>query len=258
MAEPHIRILIVDDEPLARQFIRHLLSAEPDAVVIGECGNGRDALSAIRAERPDLVFLDVQMPVLDGFGMLRELGSAELPEIVFTTAFAEYAVAAFEFHAIDYLLKPFDEERFRAAFARARERVAAGRSQDGSEQLRELLKNTAEPERYPERFLVKVSGKLIFIRAAEVDAIRSDDKYVNIFVGEKAHLVRQSLAGILTQLDPAKFLQVHRSAIVNIDRIEHIESSSSGDHRIVLMNGMRIPVGRNYRDTTLDRLGTPL
>jgi two-component system, LytTR family, response regulator len=254
-----ITVLIVDDEPLAREYLRHLLKDDAEIEIAGEAGNGRAAAEFIRRNRPDLVFLDIQMPELDGFSMLRELGTEDLPAIIFTTAFEEYAIRAFEFHALDYLLKPFDAPRFEKALAYAKERLASGEDQSPEAlQISALLKTIAAPPAFLERLLIKLNGRIIFVKTDDIDWIKSDDKYVLIYTGKTSHLVRQTLAAMKTQLDPRRFVQIHRSAIINIERIRELEPLVSGEYFVCLESGAKIALSRSYKDELFERLGKPI
>ena len=251
-----IKTLIVDDEPLARDYLRHLLATDPELEIIGECGNGRAALQAIAEQKPDLIFLDVKMPEINGFAMLRALPPGQLPAVIFTTAYEEYAIRAFEFHALDYLLKPFDKERFERALDHAKNRLADKiERQLETEQITELLKNAEENPRYLERLLIKHNGRIVFLKTKEIDWIKADDKYVQIYVAKVAHLVRQTLTAMKTQLDPQTFVQIHRSAIINIERIKEMKMLASGEYTVILESGAKIPVSRSYKDHLFCLLG---
>ena len=254
-----ITALIVDDEPLAREYIRALLKTDNQIEIIGECGNGRTAAEFLAANKPDLVFLDIQMPEMDGFLLLKTLDMKNLPAIIFTTAFEDYAIRAFEFHALDYLLKPFDAERFGRAVNFAKQRLL-DRDQQAQEtvQITELLKNIEEKPKYLDRFLIKQNGRIIFLKTGEIDFLRADDKYIQLHSGKTIHLVRQTLGAMRSQLDPQNFVQIHRSIIVNIERIKELETMFSGDHTVVMENGARLPLSRNYKNQLFERLGDPL
>ncbi len=255
-------ILIVDDEPLARHAVRHALDAEEDVRVVAECGTGEEALAAIREHVPDLVFLDIQMPGLGGFDVLDRLGEAA-PEIVFVTAHDEHALRAFEVHAVDYLLKPFSDGRFRETMRRARERTAAPSPERGG-RLRRLLRRLALAEVAPEaeagdgprglfatRFTVRDDDRIRFVRTRDVDWFEADGNYVILHVGERTHRVRATLTGVEGQLDPAAFVRVHRSAIVNLDAVREVEPWFGGDYIAVMRTGDQVKVSRTYRDSLL-------
>jgi two-component system, LytTR family, response regulator len=224
-----IRTLIVDDEPLARQRLRRLLEADPDIVILGECGDGQQAVTDLRQLRPDLVFLDVQMPVLDGFGVLQALGGTPLPTVIFVTAHDRYALKAFEVHALDYLLKPFDKARFGAALERAKTQVRQGSAAALDERLQELLQ-TVQPRRSgPERLIVRSSGRIYFVRTEDIDWIEAAANYVRLHVGKEDHLLREGLTALEKKLDPGRFVRIHRSTIVNLERIQELQPAFHGD-----------------------------
>jgi len=261
-----LRVLVVDDEPLARRRVLRLLENESDVQVVGECGNGREAVNALSGETPDLVFLDVQMPELDGFGVVEEVGVERMPLVVFVTAYDQYALKAFEVHALDYLLKPFDERRFRESFRRARAQFERRESiqqrqsllalleQLGSEQrqLEKLL--TGAEERYLERLMVKVGGKVLFLRANEIDWIEAEGNYVRLHVGKQAYLVRETMSALEGRLDPRCFLRVHRSTIVNLDQVQELRPWFAGDYLIVLKDGTELRLSRGYRSKLEEKL----
>lgn len=254
-----IKVLIVDDEPLARNYIRRLLGAEPDIKIIGECGNGKEAVGLIKSASPDLVFLDVQMPEMDGFSTLKNLDNRNLPLIIFTTAYEEYAVRAFEIHAIDYLLKPFDQVRFLQSLTYARERLSSSSEKEAnSRQFTELLKNLEEKPPYLKRLLIKKDGRIVFLKTEEIDWIKADDKYINLFSANSSHLVRQTLNAIKTQLDPQVFVQISRSVIVNVERIRELQTMFSGEYVVVMTDATELAVSRNYKNELFDILGKPL
>lgn len=259
MTKNKITALIVDDEPLARDFIRHLLDEDEEIELVGEAGNGRAAAEFIRRNKPDLVFLDIQMPEADGFAMLRELGTEKLPAIIFTTAYEEYAIRAFEFHALDYLLKPFDRKRFEKALEYAKSRLASAAEETTETlQINELLKAVDRRQPFLERFLIKLNGRIVFVKTDEIDWIKADDKYVLIYTGKTSHLVRQTLSMMKTQLDPRRFVQIHRSAIINVERIKELESLAGGDYFVCLESGAKIALSRSYKDELFELLGKPL
>jgi two-component system LytT family response regulator len=258
MSAPSIKVLIVDDEPFARKYIGEMLRGETDIEVIGEAGNGKAAARLIAKNRPDLMFLDIQMPEMDGFGLLQTLDQNDLPVIVFTTAYEEYAIRAFEVHALDYLLKPFDQARFGQALERARGSLLerGSRSQE-LEQIAQLLETIQHPPKYLERLLVKQSGRIVFVKIAQVDWIKADDKYVHLHGQNSRHMIRQTLAAMKAQLDPAKFVQVNRSVIVNIDSIKELHPGFHGEHEVQLHDGAKFTLSKNHKDELFDRLGKP-
>lgn len=242
MTDP-LRILIVDDEPLARDSIRSLLAGDAEVRVVGE-GTGSDAEALIARGRPDIMFLDIQMPEVDGFGVLDRVGADTVPAVIFVTAYDQYAVRAFEVHALDYLLKPFDDKRFAGALARAKERVSAQRRGEVDNRIAELLKDR---DLSRTRFLIPVRDKTIVVDAAQIDWIEASDYYVTLHTGAAAHLLRQTMDEIEKQLDRRQFFRVHRSAIVNVDRVREIHPLFRGDCALVLADGRRIKLSRSRR-----------
>ena len=241
------RAVIVDDEPLARQRIHELLAGAEDIEVIAECANGVEAIEAIENSPPDLLFLDVQMPELDGFDVLRAVGVGRVPAVIFVTAFEHFALRAFEAHALDYLLKPFDDERFGAALQRARERIHQRKGGDLDIRLRALLEEMRGGRGYLQRLVVPTGHRSTFIRTEEIDWIEAERKYIRLHVRGTTHLLRENLSGIESALDPAKFCRIHRSTIVNIDRIQAVESLFGGEYLVVLQDGTKLTSGRTYR-----------
>jgi two-component system LytT family response regulator len=250
-----MKVLIVDDEPLARERVRRHLRDEPGVEIVGEAGNGREAVTVIEEKTPDLVFLDVQMPEMNGFDVLKALEENKIPAIVFTTAYDKYAIQAFEFHALDYLLKPFSRERFRRAVRHAREQLENSR-QSGSidERLVSLLENL-KAKKYLERIVVKNSGRVFFIKTDEIDWIEAAGNYLKLHVGREAHLIRETMQSIEAKLDPEKFFRIHRSTLVQIDRIKELHPLFSGDYAVILRNGAELNLSRNYRDRLPELFG---
>lgn len=253
-----LRTLIVDDEPLARQRLRRLLQAEKELEIIGECEDGRSAVASILETKPDLVFLDVQMPEMDGFAVLREVGDQASPAVVFTTAYEEYALKAFEVHALDYLLKPFDQRRLQSAVARAKDRSSQSRKDDLRSRLEAALKDLGEAPKpkYQERLLVRHLGRIHFVKVEEIAWIEAAGNYVRLHVGDDEHLLRETMQGMEAQLDPKMFLRIHRSTMVNIDRIKELQPLFHGDYVVILKDGGRqLTMSRGYRDKVEARLG---
>jgi two-component system LytT family response regulator len=234
-----IRALIVDDEPLALSNLRVLLALDPGVEIVGECGSGMQALAEIRKKKPELVFLDVQMPEVDGFDVLEQLGALMPPALVFVTAYDQYALRAFEAGALDYLLKPFDNARFDLALERAKGRIARG---------------TAVP-RTIERVAIKSAGQVLFLSISAIDWIEAADYYVCLHVGTQTHLLRRSMAEVEEELEQAAFCRIHRSAIVNLDRVRCLETNQDGATEVVLTNGTRLRLSRRYRRQLQMRLG---
>jgi two-component system LytT family response regulator len=252
-----IRTLIVDDEPIARARVLALLHAEADIEVVRECSSGAEAVSAITETSPDLIFLDVQMPEMDGFEVARMLGPERMPAVVFVTAFDQYALRAFEIHAADYLLKPFSAQRFRLALSHAREQLAQRQATSLGRQLLALLPEMSRREPTGrDRLVVKSSGRVYFVRAADIDWCEAAGNYVCLHVGPQSHLVRETMGHLESQLDPHQFARIHRSTIVNVDRIQELRSSFNGEHVVVLHGGTRLTLSRGYREALQARLGT--
>ena len=242
-----IRTLVADDEPIARARMLALLSDEPDIEVVGECASGTQAMTAIERTSPDLVFLDIQMPQMDGLTLARTLGRT-MPAVVFVTAYDEYALSAFEVHALDYLLKPYSADRFKSALVHARRHLEARRQRGG---------DSPEPERR-ERLVIKSSGRIYFIRMRDIDWCEADGNYVRLHVGAQTHLVRGTMAHIESQLDRARFVRIHRSTIVNVDRIQELRSSFGGEYVVLLHATPRLTLSRGYRAGLQARLGKTL
>ena len=255
MTTPRIRTLIVDDEPVARARVLSLLKDETDIEVVGECGNGAQAATVIEQAAPDLVFLDVQMPEMDGVAMARALGPDRMPAVVFVTAYDDYALEAFEIHALDYLLKPFSAERFRSALTHAREHLAQRRATTLGRQLLDLLPEIRKPSQGHDRIVVKSSGRIYFVRTADIDWCEAAGNYVRLHVGPQAHLVRDTMGRLESSLDADLFIRIHRSAIVNVDRIQELQSSFNGEYMVLLKSGTRLTLSRGYRDALQSRLG---
>jgi two-component system LytT family response regulator len=239
-----LRTVIADDEPVARRRIRRLLGAEAGVTVVAEYGDGASALQGIVAESPDLVFLDVQMPELDGFDVLRALGDTIAPAIVFVTAYDRYALQAFDAHAVDYLLKPFTPARLQAAVAKARERILSRKVAPEIAALASALRQRA---RYLSRLVVRSGNRLVVVDLGTVDWIGAADNYVRLMIGGKEHLQRETLSSLERQLDPDRFARIHRSAIVQIDRIVELHPATHGDVDVVLRDGTRLTLSRTYR-----------
>jgi two-component system LytT family response regulator len=241
-------VLVVDDEPLARARIRELLKTDPDIGRIEECGDGFEAVTAIRKETPDLLFLDIQMPEKDGFGVLEEIGVEHMPVVVFVTAYDQYALRAFQVCALDYLLKPFDEKRFAQTLQRAKSQIRAARGTELQASLLSLMEQWRAQSKYIERVLVKTSGRFFFLSAGEIDWIKAEGNYVRLHVGKAAYLLRETVNNLERQLDPARFLRIHRSTIANIDQIREIQQSFHGEYTVILKDGTELKLSRRYRE----------
>jgi len=253
-----LRVLVVDDEPLAREKIRGMVDLDAEIRVVGECANGAEAIEAIQNLRPDLILLDVQMPEVGGFAVLEALKGEALPPVIFITAYDHYAVRAFEVHALDYLLKPFDRERFQAAIERAKRQIRRESSNGVDERIIALLEQLREPTRYSERLVVKTGGRVFFLNTDEIDWIEAEGNYVNIHTGKKSYLLRETISSLEAQFDPREFVRIHRSAIVNINRIKELQPWSHGEYHVILHDGTRLTLSRSYREKLQSALGNTL
>jgi two-component system LytT family response regulator len=242
-----LRAVIVDDEPLARERIRTLLADYPDWTLAAECGDGLEAVAAIERERPDLVFLDIQMPELDGFEVLDALGPGSAPAIIFVTAFDEFALRAFEVSAVDYLLKPIDSSRFQQALDRARGRLGA-RVQEANLQFEQLVQLWRTRQNLATRFVVRDGGTISFVKVQDVDWIDAAGNYVRLHAAGREHLVRDTMKAVEARLDPAVFVRVHRSAIVNIDRVSALEPYFHGEYVVIMRDGARLTSSRSHSE----------
>lgn len=253
-----LRVLLVDDEPLVRRGVRAFLADERDVEVVAEARNGTEAVEGIRAHAPDLVFLDVQMPGLDGFGVVAEVGAERMPAVVFVTAFDEYALRAFEVHAVDYLLKPFDEPRFRTALGRARERLAARRQPHAADPaLAALLAELRPRTRHADRLLVKGNERVLVVEVEDVDYVEAADNYVRLHTRSGRHLMRETIKAMEARLDPGRFVRIHRSVIVNLTRVRELQPLFNGEMAVVLKDGTTLTMSRGYRDAFVERFGKP-
>jgi len=242
-----VRTLIVDDEELARERMRQLLAGQPEIELVGECADGREAVAAIQAKSPELIFLDIQMPELDGFAVLEAIKSKPMPVIVFVTAHDKFALRAFEVHAVDYLLKPFDRERFQSALRRAMERVKhredPARTQAQAAALTEM-QSSAKPA---ERLAVKSDGRITILKTADIAWIEAAHNYVEIHEDKRSHLLRETMGGIEQKLPPEKFVRISRSVIVNADRVKELQPTFYGEYKVTLHNGKCLTLSRRYR-----------
>ena len=250
-----MHVLIVDDEPLGRERIRTLLASDPEIEVIEECSDGRQAIAAIEGSKPDLVFLDVQMPEMNGFAVLDAIASDHMPAIIFVTAYDHYAVQAFEVHALDYLLKSFDRERFQASLQRAKVEIQRSKAGALNERLVGLLEDLQAKQKRLTRLVVKSGGRIVFLRADEIDWVEAADNYARIHTGRESHLIRETLQSLESRLNPEKFLRIHRSTLVNLDRIRELQPIFHGDYLVKLIDGTELTLSRNYREKLLDPLG---
>ena len=250
-----IRTMVVDDEPVARERMVSLLSQEKDIELVGECADGQQAVSAIQAKNPDLVFLDVQMPVCDGFGVIEQVGAERMPPVVFVTAYDEYALKAFEVHAIDYLMKPFGRDRFQQTLQHAREHLERRRAGDLGKRLLALVQDLKPEPQKLDRLVVKSGGRVFFLRTQEIDWIEAAGNYVRLHLGEESHLFRETMNNMEGRLDGQRFVRIHRSRIVNTDRIKEMQPWFNGEYVVVLQNGTRLTLSRGYREKLQERLG---
>jgi two-component system LytT family response regulator len=271
MPERHgLRVLVVDDEPLGRRRLLDLIADEPDVEVVGTAADGAAAVEAIRALRPDLVFLDVQMPRMSGLDVVQAIGAAEMPATVFVTAYDQYALAAFDSAAVDYLVKPFKDDRFEEAIRRARRRVESEHRERLHERLLALLHGGAPtaapaappnapsptaPPRYLERIAVQMRGKLRVVPVSQIDYITADGPYAELHVGTHRYVIRESMQHLEEKLDPERFLRIHRSAIVRLDLVDVLLRSEGSEYQVQLKGGVRLRVGRSRREALERRLG---
>jgi two-component system LytT family response regulator len=253
-----VRVLVADDEPLARERLRTLLAHEDWVELIGECPNGLEAIDAISRLKPDLVFLDIQMPGASGFEVIEAVGPGRMPLVVFVTAFDQYALRAFDVHALDYLLKPFDRERFHEALVRARQHLERRGNGDLERRLLELVQDLTPSAQRLERFVIKAGGRVFFVRADEIDWIEAAGNYVKLHVGNDSHLFRETMNSLETQLDPDTFFRIHRSHIVNIERVKELQPWFNGEYVVFLRNGTRLTLSRGYREKLQERIGRSL
>lgn len=246
-----LKILLVDDEQPARKKLRAYLKDEAGIAEIREAGNGIEAVQSIREQRPDLAFLDIQMPGMNGFEVIAEVGAEEMPAVIFVTAYDQYAVAAFEVRALDYLLKPFDQERFQKAFQRALEMIPA--KPERAATVQKLLEEMLREGKYLQRVLVSVGAKRFFIKTGEIVFISAEEKYIRLHTEKENFLLRETMNALEQRLDPSKFARIHRSHIVNLDFIRELLPWSHGDTVVVLKNGARLSCSRRYRERLLGR-----
>ncbi len=256
MADPKpIRVLIVDDEPLARKRLRELLKDDPDVVISGECANGAETVAAVRELAPDLIFLDVQMPGVDGLAVSETLNDKQSPLVIFVTAYDQYAVRAFDVQAVDYLLKPFDRARFTQALQRAKERLREQRRDEVNQRILDLLSEIKDKPQYLDRLVIKTNDRVFVLKTDEIDWIEAEGNYVRVHFGKQSSLIRETLTNLSAQLDPRKFPRIHRSRLVNLDRIQELQPWTRHDWRIILRNGAQLRLSRNYREQLAQLLG---
>jgi len=250
-----IRTLIVDDEPMARERILRLLAGEPDVEVVGQCADGLQAVNAIQQLSPELVFLDVQMPALDGFGVIRQVGPDRMPMVVFVTAYDEYALQAFEVHALDYLLKPFGRDRLQQCLQHARAQRERHRAGEFGRSLLALVQDYRPEQKRQDRLVIKSGGRVFFVRTEDIDWIEASGNYVRLHLKDQSYLFRETMNQMEARLDPQRFFRIHRSHIVNTERIKELQPWFNGEYVVVLHNGQQLRLSRSYREKLEERLG---
>lgn len=251
-----IRTLIIDDVALARGRLKRCLASDSDIEIVGECDNGAKAVADIRSLAPDLIFLDVEMPAMDGFGVLQALKEERSPEVIFVTAYNEYAIQAFEVNALDYLLKPVDCERLSKAVERAKVRLAqSSRDDHFDSRVRAMLEDIKAGSKFLKRLTIKLTGRSILLPTDEIDWIETHGNYVKVHAGRESHMIRGTMQSLETKLDPEKFVRVHRSVMVNVEKIKEIHPRSNGDQDLLLQNGQQVVLSRNYRERFFALLG---
>ena len=249
-----IRTVVADDQPIARERLASFLAEQRDIEVVAACANGREAVHAIEAHRPELVFLDTQMPELDGFGVVASVGPDRMPAVVFVTAYDQFALRAFEVHALDYLLKPFGRQRFEQALERARQHLARERAGELATRLLALVQD-AQVRRPPAtRIVVRSGARVMFIDVARIDRVEAEGNYVRLHVGTDSYLIRETMLAMEQRLGTTRFIRIHRSRIVNAERVKELRVTQLGDYEAVLQNGTALGVSRHYRDVVQERL----
>lgn len=243
-----IRTVIVDDEPLARERLRKLISNEEDLELIEMCENGQEAIDYLSEDLPHLLFLDIQMPEIDGFQVLKKINYEDIPCIVFVTAYDEYALRAFEVNALDYLLKPFDQQRFKKAVARVRNQLQNQTQNQLDSRLTRLVDSLDKSSSYLERIMIKANGRVYFVKTDEVDWIEAAGNYLKLHCGKKNHMIRETMSNMEEKLDPDQFFRIHRSVIVNIEKIKELQPWFHGDYMITLLDGQKLTMSRNYKE----------
>ncbi len=249
-----IKTLVVDDEPLARERLAGLLASQPDIEIVAQCRDGEEAVTAVIDHAPDLVFLDVQMPQMNGFEVIEAVGVDRMPPVIFVTAYDQHALRAFEVRALDYLLKPFDRERFNEALQRARRQIERAETGDLGRRLLALVKDLRRDQPRAERLVVKSGGRLFFLRTDEIDWVEAAGNYVRVHVGTTSHLMRETMTAIEGRLDPEMFFRIHRCRIVNMERIQELQPWLNGEYAVLLRTGTRLTLSRGYREKLQDRL----
>jgi two-component system LytT family response regulator len=243
-----IRVVIIDDEPLGRQKLRRLLKGEADVEIVGEFDGGGQTVHELRRLAPDLVFLDIQMPERDGFTILKQMEGHDIPHVIFVTAYDQYALRAFEIHASDYLLKPFDRERFHGSLQRVREDIQKSKTRKIDDRLVALLEDLKASREFPDRLAVKSGGHIHFVRTGELDYVQSAGNYVRLHVGLKSYLLRETMNDIQAKLNPQQFVRIHRSTMVNIESVKELQPWFGGSYVVILNNGTRLNMSRAFRN----------
>jgi two-component system LytT family response regulator len=249
-----LRVVVADDQPMARERLVSLLAAEPGIELAGTAASGPEAVDCIRDVSPDLVFLDLQMPGMDGFKVIEAIGVDRMPATVFVTAHDEYAVRAFEVQAIDYLLKPFGRQRFQSALARARRYLERERQGEMAGRLAELLRTGRSPEAIGERLLVKSGGRISFVDVESIDWVEAEGNYVRLHAGDQVHLMRETMNALIDKIGSHRFFRIHRSRIVNVKRVKELLIAGGGDYQVVLFDGTQLGLSRLYRDALQQQL----
>jgi two-component system LytT family response regulator len=249
-----IRALIIDDEPLARRGLLRFLKNDPEVELVAECSDGKSAVATILSKKPDLVFLDVQMPEMDGLGVVRTVGISSMPVTIFVTAYDRYALRAFEVNAIDYLLKPVAQERFTDALTRAKRRIAEKSQCDLNQNIKAMLERLRNGNEYLEHLSVSQNGRIVLVRTKEIDWIEAHGNYARLHIGVRTHEIRETLNALERKLDPREFLRIHRSTIVNVRAIKEMHPWFHGYHLVLLQNGQKLRMSR-YQDKVAQRLG---
>jgi two-component system, LytTR family, response regulator len=253
-----IKALIIDDEPIACRRIRRMLRDDQQIEIIGESSDGQTALQMIQKHSPDLLFLDVQMPEMDGFEVLKALGNDRIPNVIFVTAYDIYALRAFEFYALDYLLKPFDRERFERAVSHAKDKILKDRKGSANVGLLSLLEELRGQTTYQDRLMIRREGRVVFLKTRDIDWIEAEGKYVYLHLGKESVLLREGITKMETALDPARFIRIHRSTIVNVDRVQELHPWFRRDYRVILRDGTQLMMTGNYRQNLQRAFGKPL
>jgi two-component system, LytTR family, response regulator len=253
-----IKVVVADDEPLARERLATLLSSEADIELVAQVRDGEEAVRAIHRHSPDLVFLDIQMPQMDGFEVIQTVGLDRMPPVIFVTAYDQHAIRAFQVRALDYLLKPFDRERFADALQRGRRQVERDETGDLGRRLLALVKDLRRDQPRSDRLVVKSGGRLFFLRTDEIDWVEAAGNYVRVHIGPTSHLLRETMTSIERRLDPEKFFRIHRCRIVNLERIQEVQPWLNGEYAVLLRTGTRLTLSRGYREKLQERLGRGL